>query len=476
VKLYMTGRFQDAYDSASLGLKNLVEGAVHDLIRRYRSNRATLSHAYDRLAHLKGQVLEIDVSRGHRMLADFSKNQITLLDVGNHEIVGRYTEQKLSFDKRNHCQVPQQFWPERSGFFQRNPDLTLPIYYDDETSEKWLYFLEAQQQQVDKKLRRRIWEVAEEGKQVPPSFIIGGPGTGKTCLLLNLLHFFHDICETRISISPQLADYIDRSTNARTARYRVNVSNTLKNVDLLLMDDPTSLFEMERALWLYRTGSIKTIVIAFDPLQLKQTLSDYSYEQLIKQNEVQAFTLNICYRQKENVGKTTKHVIDMIASSTPYSAKDRIEDHRNKHQTTTVLANQITFVNPAGYVQYYPETKVANIQAEVKRILRADYLLWRHYPGLLVVDGLTNECAFPEVAREALSPLQQWNYLHWISLEEIQKVKGLEFQHVFIFLSKNLYEEIQRGFRSCGNPAYNSRRLLRIPFSRAKDSLVTFVL
>ncbi len=97
--------------------------------------------------------------------------------------------------------------------------------------------------------------------------------------------------------------------------------------------------------------------------------------------------------------------------------------------------------------------------------------MWDHCPGLLLIlDGL-------ELSAEAKGIFKQFNrinYVKTISMNEVNKVKGLEFQHVFIFIRKNLFGEIQNGFKGSGQRVYHQRRLLRIPFSRAKDSLVTF--
>ena len=166
----------------------------------------------------------------------------------------------------------------------------------------------------------------------------------------------------------------------------------------------------------------------------------------------------------------------MVASSTPFLADYKIDDHREQHQKLTALANEIIFVNPAGYVQYYVEATVENIQSEVNRILREEWLLWRHHPGLLVVEGLADGYTLSEASRTALLPLEQRNHTRTVSLEETGQIKGLEFQHVFIFIDLKLFEEIQYGFSGTGRRVYQSRRLLRIPFSRAKDSLVTFAI
>ena len=58
---------------------------------------------------------------------------------------------------------------------------------------------------------------------------------------------------------------------------------------------------------------------------------------------------------------------------------------------------------------------------------------------------------------------------------ELSLIKGLEFQHVFLILDRATHDTLESGFEGSGVRVYDSRRLLRIPFSRAKDSLVTFV-
>jgi hypothetical protein len=54
-------------------------------------------------------------------------------------------------------------------------------------------------------------------------------------------------------------------------------------------------------------------------------------------------------------------------------------------------------------------------------------------------------------------------------------MKGLEYQHVLLVINRSLFEELESGFEGSGRTIYHARRMLRIPFSRAKDSLVTFV-
>jgi superfamily I DNA/RNA helicase len=183
--------------------------------------------------------------------------------------------------------------------------------------------------------------------------------------------------------------------------------------------------------------------------------------------------LSTCYRQKENVGKATKQVVDNVANSTPILRDDKINAFWQDRQFLTQISNNLIFVNPHGYTEYYSASTVNDVKAEVNRILKDDWLMWKHCPGLLI---LLDGCDLSKEATAALEPLMHRDYVQILSLDQIEKVKGLEFQHVFLFIDKGLFEEIQKGFKGSGQKTYHRRRLLRIPFSRAKDSLVTFAI
>lgn len=168
----------------------------------------------------------------------------------------------------------------------------------------------------------------------------------------------------------------------------------------------------------------------------------------------------------------TKNVVDVIANSTPFLREDKIENYREERRQLTGLANDLIFLNPHGYTHYYKHPNIKDFQNEVNRILQAEWLLWKHWPGLLIVEDVK----LPEPWDRILAPLYGRGYVHSVSLNDLPEIKGLEYQHVFILLSIETFQEIEQGFRGSGRKTYDERRLLRIPFSRAKDSLVTFAL
>lgn len=473
LKLYVSDRFTRSFNKGSLCLKNSAEGAIHDFVRRVEANPETVFRSYRCLAHLRGKarVLEIKIGGGNRLLAHYDADALTLLEVGNHEVVPRYTLGEFREDILSRRVASQNFWPGQSAFFTRYPDSRAFKKYEEETSAEWLYFLEAKQGKAFDEIAETIFEALTAGHYCPPLLIIGGPGTGKTCILLNLLKLFVDMgYETGISMSDGLTSFVERTANADLTKYRISPANE-RDVDLLLLDDPTS-EQLRARLGQGRKNYGGTVVAAFDPLQLDEPLSDMEFDKLAR-HATAVYALDGCYRQKERVGRATKHVVDVVAASTPFLDESKKRNYRAKYERLTAASNELIFLNPFGHVEVYEKASVNDILKETQRILNSRWLMWRHCAGLLVV---LDECELSEESFKMMEPLLKRDYVRIIDIGDIESVKGLEFQHVFIFMKAQLFSEVQNGFEGTGRRVYNLRRLLRIPFSRAKDSLVTFVI
>ena len=98
--------------------------------------------------------------------------------------------------------------------------------------------------------------------------------------------------------------------------------------------------------------------------------------------------------------------------------------------------------------------------------------LWKHWPPYLIALDPTLSVATLAIWTELLAPLSN-NCT--IKLGETDKIKGVEFQHVILVLPASVYAELQNGFEGATQRGYAARRLLRIPISRAKDSITVFV-
>jgi hypothetical protein len=283
-----------------------------------------------------------------------------------------------------------------------------------------------------------------------------------------LLKFFVDLdYKSGLIMSKNLAAYVEKSTGSNISHYFVDFYPR-PTLDLLFVDDPRNLNSYVETMELAET---KSLVIAFDPLQLSEDLTDSDLDELVTKYGILTHSLAGCYRQKKNVGLATKRVIDVVAASTPFLRKDKIKTFHDGRKSLTQQSNELIFLNPRGYTEYYPNATVLDVKAEVNRILNYDWLMWKHWPGLLI---LLDQGELSEETLAILSPLFQRNYVKKLSFFEIEDIKGLEFQRVFIFVEQQLFHELQYGFEGSGQNVYHRRRLLRIPFSRAKDSLVVF--
>jgi hypothetical protein len=470
----VTKNFTKSYDAAIAPLQGCIEGAVHDFVRSFRANPTRCLQSYDRVSGRKDGFLEIDVAGGPRLIAALREDVLYLLDTGDHEITKRWAGRRMP--KLSDAEpAPSQFLPESpTGFFSRVPNKGRS-HFANEFDPEWLYFLDAQQADVLHTILDRVQD-GLLGRGVGVFWIVGGPGTGKTCLLLNLLKWAIDAkLKVSIRLSQPVADYIQRSLGQPlgdvvevTELADLDTSGDRDHLDLLLVDDPSTLRAMRMGMDRVADRTARFVVVGFDPLQMRESLTDDEFTELSREYDVSVLRLHTCYRQKEHVGRASAKVADAIAASTPFLAHDKIERYRNDREDLTSLANQLRFPNPKGYVDVHLGATEEHVAAEVRRILGGDPL-WRHWPPLLVVfdEGLSLPGGWK----------REWSHVRCVEagLNSLERLKGIECQHCFMIIGRELYEAVERGFKGSGQSVYNERRLLRIPFSRAKDSIVTFV-
>jgi hypothetical protein len=476
--LRAANRFLRSYEKNTV-LQAAIEGATRDLVRMARSQPKNWLSKYDKVSGLRHRVLKIDVSGKDRLLAFYDAGCLTLLDVGDRKIVGEYRDAMLPRDLAGSNEAPCHFWPEHEeGFFTSIPYRDLEIWAS-EISPDWLYYLDDEQDKVVRTVVEQSEDVLLRTGYYRAFFLLGGPGTGKTSILLNLLKRFYnqEKFDVRITLSDPVADYIERSTGIGLSKFRcstvdlgLNAGSGDFRTDIILVDDPLTRLEIERALETGKFGAAKVVVVAFDPLQLEHTLFDATFDELVRDYGVQAFWLNTCYRQKENVGTATKRAVDAIAASTAYLDRKKIEDDREARSELTKASNSLVFRNPTGYAERYPSATLADWQDEIARIREQAAMRWKHWPGVLVVVDDENGVELPQSWRRELRRVPH----HEVATSQIGVLKGLEYQHVLLILSRRLYEEANAPHQGYGQRTYDQRRLLRIPFSRAKDSLVVF--
>lgn len=479
VSLKVTNRFEHAYFSAP-NLRYRIHAVVWDLVQRYAGAAPLANRQIRKLEGLTSSVWRAKLDYKRRLLFSWDGDTLLLIDAGSHELSDDYSETQYRRDRASSDSPSHRLSHLLSPtphFFTSTPDETISVLANEELGAEWVYFLDEQQSEIQTTL-----EAAAISQEVNSTstfhFIVGGPGTGKTSILLSLL----DLLRHR----PDLDICLRMQANVReygAAGLGYDLRHFLRDDDggaiprLVLLDDPNDIADLRQIAESATLARHQMVVAAFDPLQLATSITDAEYEHFVKQYNVAEHRLTAAYRQKTNVGQAAKRAIDSVARSTPFLDESKIRSHHAEHSKLTRFANDVTFRNPHGYVRAYPDASRYDIEIQLDRLLSNSSLMWVHWPPLLVV----LDDAFSPAVRETIIDTL---YHVWpgtfppptvVTLSDPSSIKGAEYQHVFLCLRPHTFHEIEQGFKGSGRQTYNKRRLLRIPFTRAKDSLCTFI-
>ena len=197
-------------------------------------------------------------------------------------------------------------------------------------------------------------------------------------------------------------------------------------------------------------------------------MSDNAYANLVNRYKIAEHVLTECYRQKQVVGRAVQASFESIALSSAFFRGDKVEKFRRDHEAMTNLSNRLAFVNRGGYSKsYLPVATLADLRRELDRVITG-YPRWIHWPSIVAM--VDSDSRIPKTWMAELQRAQA----EVIDQSRIQDIKGLEYQHAFLFLGPDLQKRIGQVVNGQGQKGYFDTRLLRIPISRAKDSVVVF--
>jgi hypothetical protein len=440
---------------------------------------------------------------GARMVFILEGNTLILTDVGGHDVSSEYSHlssNAINLDLSSK-RIPDKWF---MGMLERKEnglkgkvtykslEITLEKvlqedygndeafrwWHESELNEAWLQHLDKQQSQVAEKI---FAEILKQDKDFGVIFIVGGPGTGKTIVLLNLAINLENLKrEVVFELPAQVLAYLSSGRRKVPGTKKVSANRDKRNrgieiqtkLETLLIDDPISASVLNERITLAKSEGYRTVVVALDPIQWHDGGRLNSFKKLSSVKIVSSHKLNVCYRQSKGVGKESHSISRNIFS---LSTRNRQEitsglEEKEKKELLTSLGG-VKFVDEGGRFKVYENFTSENVEREIARFISREYR-WSHSAPIAFV----YEDQFLPSQRDFVKKVAQGLKRIDVPLREYQRIRGVEFQELFIFLSAETWRSIVNGKHGLSTKEWSALTSLYTVVSRPKDGLVVFVL
>ncbi len=441
-----------------------------------------------------GSFVELEIGSGPRLVAHVEGMNITLVAIGRHEVVAKLKKQRnVGSELAKPAKLPPGF-----GVPSLNEAIKIALEihsakqagvadrrrrFGPEVNRDWMYFLSDEQEKMFLGIRDSIENSLLEPGTAAVHLIEGGPGTGKTSVLLKLLDYFeHEGWVVGLDMSEHLVKFIE----AQTGRDLTDLTQPVADgepVGICFVDDPASLpglrLDAGRAKRDLAMLESTAVVVAFDPLQLErrgndEDLTDAVLEDIRASVGATRWTLRDCYRQKEMPGIAARSLTSVIMGSFPFLAEGKKKAWATSRAEIAEAALDLQFINPGGSAEFYEDAEWADWNAYLGSVSTETWANAREgdpciWPRLAVVVAM--DAALPATWAPPLERVQH----HFIAGPDWRdRLRGVEYAHVAVLLTKSEMDMVGSGFEGSGRTEYERFQLLRIPFSRARDSLAVF--
>lgn len=489
-----TTRFKSQLDRYT-GVHEMVISRTAELIRKAESNPTSWHRHEEKLkddSFGSVQAYKTAVTSGDRLVFVVENNQIILVDIGKHEVMDDYARMSKSARNKDISSTHEvESWfanklsiklsEKSSARSKPNPGhqkvniseiMSEEIQgddfryaFDEELNEKWVLFLDEQQSKVANEIYRDL-EIPENNVKI--HFILGGPGTGKTIVLLNIAIRLEDAGK---AVSFQLSQGVLKYLNSGPTKVPGANLGPGPGV-VLLVDDPADLQSMNRIIRQARSSKCKAVIIALDPLQWHEKEMPETFEKIWSSNENITHKLDVCYRQSAGVAKKQlKLFTSLLGKNSRFLVEEKQKQERVDLAPYLNLSLDMTFVDEAGRYKVYLSDTQSNFIKEIERFRKREYI-WKHTHPIAFIyhDNLSKEVKnYAKQYSQGLNRIE-FNY------SDYKKTRGVEYQELFLFLDSDFWEKINDGQQGLKTTDWQQIACLHTLFSRPKDGLVIFII
>ena len=485
--LKWTPRFQEHYRRYN-GIDEFVIKKTAELVKKANSDPEKWHYDLEKLkdsSFVGVSAFRFKVTSGDRLIVVVDGRHLILADIGNHDVMDEYSKMSRTAreqDLRLCSPVDGAFKKllnlALSGKSDENSstvDISNVLFdevegedsrwlYEAELSEEWIHFLDDEQVKISESLFRKL---AVPSDEMSVEFVMGGPGTGKTVVLLNLAT---NLEQAGRSVSFEASSHVIKYLSSGGRR----VPGALKGFGpgvVALIDDPASSKALADSLRKAKSAGCRAIVIGFDPLQWHERKMEANFRKIFENTKYEFYPLWTCYRQTSGVGKKTLDLTEKIYhASSRYLDTLKQKAEREELQPYIDLSLGMTFVDDSGRYVLYDENIEHNYRTEITRF-RARIDRWKHTPPIAFVydDDLPKE--FIKTLKHGASGLNRTE----IPLSRYREIRGVEFQELFLFVTLDFWNDLNSGKMGVGSQEWEKLACLHTILSRPKDSLVLYV-
>ncbi len=493
--LLATRRFVKDYRKANATIRDGARRKANALMGSALRDPEWL-HQHDKVEGLgKGlRCMELEIGSGPRLVAYVDGMVITLVALGPHDVVTHLKRNRnVREELKELADLPAGFGvrtledvlladmishlASKSG--TRDPRLPFGL----EVDPNWLHFLSDEQEEMFLGIAGAIENALTIPGMTTAHFIEGGPGTGKTSVLLCLLdHFAEEGYSVGLDMPKHLVEFVEAKSGLDLRKFMSPIGER-ESVCIYLVDDPVSLeglrWDSARAKQNLGQWESTAVVVAFDPLQVEGTrvdeLTDASLQKVRADADATRWVLRDCYRQKEIPGSAALSVTKVILGSSAFFIAKKRAEWAEGHAEITEAALNLRFINPGGEFTQFTEPEWSDWTGYLDKVGRETWATMREgdprvWPRLAVVAPM--DATLPESWAPPLRDMQH----HFIAAHDCaERLRGVEYAHVAVLLTQSELERVTKGVNGTGPKEYERLRMLRLPFSRARDSTAVFV-
>ena len=485
-----TPRFQEHYRRYN-GINEFVVKKTAELVKKAASDREKWHFELEKLkddSFAGVSAFRMKVTSGDRLIVVVDGESIILADIGDHDVMDAYSKmQRIARDEDIKKATPI------GGTFNKllnlalsskNNDAGLPAVldiskvfagdvqgddsrwlYEEELSDKWIHFLDDEQVKISETLFQKLLDPSDE---MSVEFVMGGPGTGKTVVLLNLAT---NLDQAGRSVSFEASSNVIKYLSSSGSKVPGANKGFGPGV-VALIDDPASSKILADSLRKARSAGCRAIVIGFDPLQWHERKMEANFKKICDSVRYQFYPLNTCYRQSGGVGSKTLELTEKIyQSSSRYLDSLKQQAERQELQPYIDLSLGMSFVDDSGRFVSYDTDIDQNYSIEIARF-RARIDRWKHTSPIAFVydDDLSKE--FLKSLKRNATGLNRTE----LPLSKYREIRGVEFQELFLFVTSDFWNDLNTGKMGVGTEDWEKLACLHTILSRPKDSLALYII